>query len=427
MVALVCAGASAIRRVQLSSATIGTAVSLSVGFSPTLTDVDFRDITAAGNSVPAGISWTGTRLGDCGGNTKISFDAAKTVYWNLTGTQNWSATGWATTSGDTPAVNNFPLAQDTAIFDNTGAATIVNIDGCFNIGTLDMSARTSALTFGPQADITVYGNWVTGSGITYTDTGTGNSFTTFAGTSAQTITCAGKTLTQGVEIYGVSLTLLDAFATSSNDQFYLYRGTFDANGYNVTQTAGYFATSGTITRTLALGSGTWTIDSSIALVEWNVVTATGLTVTGTGTISLTSASAKQFVGGSVNYSGITLNQGGAGTLTISGINTFANISNTYSATGATTITFAAAQTVLDFTATGEAGRVLTINSSSSGNARTLTKASGIVSVNYMSIRDSAATGGAAWYAGANSVNTSNNTGWIFTAPDQSSSNFFSIF
>jgi len=37
-------------------------------------------------------------------------------------------------------------------------------------------------------------------------------------------------------------------------------------------------------------------------------------------------------------------------------------------------------------------------------------------VDYMSIKDSTATGGAAWYAGANSTNVSGNTGWIFSAP-----------
>ena len=91
------------------------------------------------------------------------------------------------------------------------------------------------------------------------------------------------------------------------------------------------------------------------------------------------------------------------------------IRDRYSATGATTITLGGTQTVSDFTASGEAGRVLTLKSSVDGTARTLNKTSGTVGVDYMSIRDSTATGGADWYAGANSTNVSNNTGWIFTA------------
>lgn len=61
------------------------------------------------------------------------------------------------------------------------------------------------------------------------------------------------------------------------------------------------------------------------------------------------------------------------------------------------------------------GRIL-INSSSSGTPATLSKSSGTVAGNYLSIKDSTATGGATWYAGANSVSVSGNTGWIFAAP-----------
>jgi hypothetical protein len=44
-----------------------------------------------------------------------------------------------------PATNNFPLAQDTAVFDDTGSAGTVTVQ-TFNIGAIDMSARTSAMT-----------------------------------------------------------------------------------------------------------------------------------------------------------------------------------------------------------------------------------------------------------------------------------------
>ena len=44
------------------------------------------------------------------------------------------------------------------------------------------------------------------------------------------------------------------------------------------------------------------------------------------------------------------------------------------------------------------------------------KSSGNVAANFMSIQDSTATGGANWYAGANSTDVSGNTGWIFGSP-----------
>ncbi len=420
----VCAGASAVRRISLMSSTPTVTRTLTVGTYTTKTDVDFSRIVAAGASSP----WSGTRLGNGGGNTSITFDAAKTVYWNLTGSQSWGSTGWAATSGGTPAVNNFPLSQDTAVFNNTGAATTVTISDAWQLGSVDMSARTSAMTLALSSSVMyIYGNLTIGTGVTLGGNSVDNQLVTM-GVGAQTLTSAGKTFINMLFVYGSSLTLLDAFSsssTSTNGAINLVRGTFDANGFNVTLSGGSFiSTSNTDARTAAVGSGTWSIGGSGT--AWNV-SATNLTVTGSGTISFTSASAKTFAGGSETYTNITVNQGGAGALTISGVNTLGNISNTYSATGATTITFAGNQTVSNFTAAGEAGRLLTINSSVNGTARTLTKTTGTVNVDYVSIRDSTATGGAVWTAGVNSVNVSNNTGWIFTAAPPSTGNFLMFF
>jgi hypothetical protein len=137
---LTAAGATAVRRVMLRSNTVGTTRTLTVG-TLSADDCDFSDITIAGTAAGG----SPTRAGDCGGNSGVTFPAPKTVYWNLTGNQNWSATAWATTSGGTPALDNFPLAQDTAVFDDTGAAGML---GCkrSTSAPVDMSARTSAMT-----------------------------------------------------------------------------------------------------------------------------------------------------------------------------------------------------------------------------------------------------------------------------------------
>ncbi len=161
---LTCAGASVVRRIFLQSNTVGTQQTLTVN-SLSADDCDFRDIVLAGTASGS----SPTRAGDCGNNSGITFPSPKTVYWNLAGTQNWSATGWATSSGGTPAVNNFPLAQDTAVFDNAGAAGTVTIDvAAWNIGTFDASARTSAMTFSTTTlSPLVYGNWLFGTGVIY--------------------------------------------------------------------------------------------------------------------------------------------------------------------------------------------------------------------------------------------------------------------
>jgi hypothetical protein len=71
----------------------------------------------------------------------------------------------------------------------------------------------------------------------------------------------------------------------------------------------------------------------------------------------------------------------------------------------------------------------TLTSSSAGNAWTISKSSGVVSnLDYLNIKDSTATGGATWYAGANSTNQGNNSGWIFAAAPGTSNNsgFFAL-
>lgn len=410
-------GGSAVRRIKLSSSATNTSRTLTVGTLTSLSDIDFSDITGAGAA-----SWaSGTRLGDCGGNTGITFPAAKTVYWNLAGNNNLSATGWAPGSGGTPAVNNFPLAQDIAVFDDAGAITSVISDYNWNFGSVDMSARTSAMTFNVSVSFSVYGSWINGSGTTIT----GSANLTFKNRTPKTITSAGKSFTCGFIIEAIlgAITLTDALVSSSN--ITLTYGTLSTAGFSVQSFQ--FLNNGTATRALTLGNTTWTITQG-SIASWNVV-ASGFTLNaGTSTISFNGSGAKTFTGGT----GLTyynINQGGAGALTIASTGTFNDIQNSYSATGATTITLATTSiSVANFTATGAAGKVLTLNSSVAGAARTITKTGGgTVSVDYMSIQDSTVTGtGASWYAGANSTNVSNNTGWIFTAPPSTgnTSNFF---
>jgi hypothetical protein len=363
------AGTDATMRHFVRSSVIGTTRTLTCA-AVSLTDVDFRDITIAGAAAPA----TGTRIGDCKGNSGVTFTAAANKYWNLAGGGNWSATGWATSSGGSPAVNNFPLAQDTCFFEATGlnSGATITINAAYNIGTIDMSARTAnTMTITTGSVINVYGNWINGTGTTVGGSGT----YVFASRSTQTVTSAGQTFPSQFDIsaFNGTVTLLDALTLSigSTSALSINNGTFNANGFNVTVSAanGGVTASSSFAKTIAVGSGTWTIAGSGT--TWSI-TSTGTTISGTGTISMTSSSAKTFQGGSLSYSGITLNQGGAGTLTITGNNTFANITNTYKATGATTIALGTTtQRVGSFTAAGEATRLLTLTGSSASSPCTL--------------------------------------------------------
>jgi hypothetical protein len=394
------AGTAASYRGFLASNTIGTQRTLAV---TTLTagaaDYDFRDIAVTGSAAPLSV----TRAGDCKGNSGITFPAAKTVYCRQTGSTSWGAIGvgsWSLTSGGAFDATAFPLAQDTAVFPAatypaSGLTTTINHS--YNIGTIDMSLRTTnTMTLATSTNTpTIYGNWINGTGITLTGTGQ----ITFAGRGSQTITSAGKTFTQRFNINtpSGSVTLQDAIVLSNttSNVITLTAGTFDANGYAVTcsSTVGVtgFGTAfgGTLAKTLALGSGTWTLAGSG--VPWNI-TGSNLTVTGTGTISLTSASAKSFTGGGIQTYP-TINQGGTGQLTINDSNKFSDITNT--AIGAVRFTSGTTNEFSAFNLNGTAGNLLTLGASTTSQA-TLGKPT-------------------TWYMGANSTDGGNNTGLTFTA------------
>ena len=381
------AGTNATMRTFVRSDTIGTTRTLTCAAVAAPTDIDFRDITIAGAAAPV----SGTRLSDCRGNSGITFPSAKTVYWITTGANNWAgalASSWALTQGGAFTHDAFPLAQDTAVFDNSrpGSGVTITINHSYNIGTIDMSARTgNTMTLATGSNQpTIYGNWINGTGTTLSGTGA----LTFAGRGSQTITSAGRTFTQQltVETPSGSVSILDALTTSAT--FRLTNGTFNTNNYATTVTA-FLPGNNTATRQLSLGSATLTINSSGAI--WNYA-GTNLTVTGTGTISLTSASAKTFAGGGIQTYP-TLNQGGAGTLTVSGSNKFANITDTaigrVQFTGGTTNIFDA------FNLSGDVGNLLQLGSTNTTQA-ILQKSS-------------------AWLMGANSTDAGNNTGLSFTA------------
>lgn len=389
------AGTNAAMRTFVQSNTIGTTRTLTCAAVASLTDIDFRDITIAGAAAPV----SGTRLGDCKGNSGITFPAAKTVYYRGTLSGQWSGTVWAATNGGTLDINQFPLAQDTAVFPSSptpypSSGNTVTVSANYNIGTIDMSARTSntmTLATGTTT-LTIYGNWINGTGTTLTGTGT----LTFAGRGSQTITSAGKTFTQSltVDTPSGSVTLQDAFTSdrSANAALALNAGTLSANGYSVTLTGvnsglALNTTNSSVPRVLAIGSGTWTI-AGVGSV--NNTNPTNLTVTGTGTISLTSASGKTFAGAGIQ-TWPTLNQGGTGTLTITGSNKFAGLTNT--AIGRIQFTGGTTNEFTSFDINGVAGNLLQLGSTNTTQA--ILKKPG------------------AWNVGANSTDAGNNTGLTF--------------
>lgn len=275
-------GSTGNRRMFVRSDTIGTSRTLTCAAIASMTDVDFRDITIAG----AAGTLSGTRLGDCGGNSNITFGAGSTKYWSLAAGGNWNATAWATSSGGTPADTNYPLAQDTVVIENTGLNTsaTITINGGWNIGSLDSSTRTNAMTLASSTNTPLfYGNFSYGSGVT--PTGTGNY--TFANRSTKTLNSGGKTFTQpvvinspngGIQLVTNDLTLGSTLTTT------LTQGTLDLN--NLVLTTGSFNSNNSNTRTIAFGTGN--ISCSGTGTVWTTATSTNLSTTGTQVVNVTS-------------------------------------------------------------------------------------------------------------------------------------------
>jgi hypothetical protein len=419
---LTCAGTSAVQRTFLQSDVIGTQCTLTAA-SLSATDCDFIDIVLAG----AAAGSSPTRAGDCGNNSGITFPAPKAVYWNLAGSQNWNATGWAASSGGTPAVNNFPLAQDTAVFDNTGSAGTVTINAVWNIGTFDASLRTSAMTFSSSTSSPlVYGDWKFGTGVTSSST-TGT--ITFSKKGTQTITSNGVQFGCPITINNPNayVQLADAFSLNSARTLTLASGTFDAVTYNVT--TGLFRNN-VSTNTLRMGSGTWSLSGTGSV--WQCF-QNPIIILGTSTIVLTdtSTSSRTFDSGgnSPYYNKLTIGGStGTSSLTIFGTNaTFGELASTK--TVAHTINFqnSATFTIGKWAVTGTVGNVVSVNSNASGAAFNISIAGPANSgINYLSVRDCtvSTTSPGEFYVGLNSTNVSGNTGPIFFTATPTPRNLF---
>lgn len=397
------------RRTFISSNTYGTQRTLTVtNITATVTDYDFRDIVISGTTL------TGTRIGNGTNCSGITFSAAKTVYWNKAAGGNWTDTdAWAASSGAGTASTNFPLMQDTAVIENTGlnASATVTLDSNPNIGSIDASTRTTAMGLAQPGLYRVYGNFVMGSGVTLS--GAANSVS-FLGSADQSVTMNTATFTRPMVIdkpVAGTVTLTDAFVSTST--LTLTSGILTASA-NVTFTTA--SITGSTSRTLNMGSGTWTLSGTGTV--WNAATTTSLTFNaGSANITLpdTSTTARTFSGGGLTYNKLTIG-GATGTsvLTINGTSTFGELASTK--TVAHTVRFQTNVTITTWSITGTSGNVVTVDSSAAGTRRTITMTNNTLgTVNYLNIRDIDLTQPNKFYVGNYSINSGNNRNIMFGA------------
>jgi hypothetical protein len=236
---LVSGSGSTIRRVMLTS--VGGVFTINAA-AVNLVDVDFVNIAGTGLAAP----FAGTRLGNvANGNSGITFDAPRTVYWNVPAGGTYTDTAWAASSGGTVALANYPLAQDTAIIEDTGLNTSATITVAANTAWMaDMSTRTNAMTFSVLNSTSLIGVFKLSTAVT------------FAGGTSQInvysnalVVTAGKTIERSFSVFN-GMVLGDTFTSSTQQQ--LLGGTLDLNGFDLTATI--FFTNVSTLRSIAFGT-----------------------------------------------------------------------------------------------------------------------------------------------------------------------------
>ena len=331
------------------------------------------------------------------GTGNITCNGAGGTLWTTSTITGLTVTG-------TPVVNiSYSGATATTLQQGIGISEANSISfnitaGTYSLNFFGSSANTGVrdLNFtgfsGTLAAITgpayLYGDLTFSSGMT---TAAVNPLT-FASTSAtaRIITSNGTAALIQFIFNGVGGTwrLADAATTQNMTQT---NGTLDLNGKTLTAAA---YTTATGTKNLTFNGGILAITNATT-TSFNNAQPTGYTTTagtGTGKISMTAATAKTFVGGGSTFN-CTLSNDGAGALTISGANTFTNIANGVQPTSFV-FPIATTQTVTNWNVSGTAGNLVTITSGTAGTPALLSKASGTVSSNYLSLKDNTALGGA---------------------------------
>jgi hypothetical protein len=366
---------------------------------------------------------------------------AANYYW-VGGSGNWSElANWASTSGGPGnAYSQVPTSADNVFFDAnsfTAAGQTVSINqtivNCFN---MDWTGVTNNPTFESATGrtLSIWGSLILVGNMNLTgfNTTTVDGGITFRATSSgHIINMMNKTVACRINFDGnAGAWNLAGGITTTNDIF-LLAGSVTTNNHPIT--CRLFNSSNSNVRGLSLGSSV--VTCTYSLFFWDVTNSTNFTFdAGTSHIIGSGSQAgfgTSFRGGGRTYYNLsftgTLTTALGGTLegnnffndvvflsagNITGNNTINNLTfspgNTYTLTSARTQII---QGLLNASGTCVAPVIIT---STLTTQSTISKASGIVSLQYVQLSKINAIGGATFEAN-NSIDLGNNTGWSFGA------------
>ncbi len=389
-----------------------------------------------------------------------AFNSKAANYFWVGGSGSWSnyAAHWATTSGGTVFHTQVPQSTDNVYFDaNSFSSTnqTVTVDQPV-VQCADMNwngvTKNPAFSGDYTNTLKIYGSLILSSGMDFTFEGAISFEATVLG---KTITTAGRAINATITFKGAGggWTLLDALTAN---WIYLSNGTLNTNN----QTVNAYSFTSTTSTTRVLNLGTSTFNLSFYGPMWNInpvgmtMNATSSTIKGVAT----SGGAQDFYGGGFTYNNVLFIGSQAGKIngnsiinnvsfaadgyiqcncTFNDVNfsgdafftsgsTFNNVTVSKSAEFTSSNTFnnltlspdqtyklqsGQTQTInTSLTASGNCGALIDIQSSVPGSQSTIAKASGSVTLAYVTLRDIKAIGGAAFTAN-HSSDMGNNSGW----------------
>lgn len=343
------------------------------------------------------------------------------------GSANWDNTAgskWSLTAGGSGG-QAVPTVNDDVFLDSSSGANTVTISASAICKSLDCTGFTGTLA-GSSA-LQVNGNITLVSGMTFSWSGE----LTIGNTNTCTLTSGGKSFSNTIHL-NINVTLGSTFVSTGG--FSIENPiTFDDGGFNFKC---LYLDLGSNAVTLTAGATTWEMtgyDVSNIAISFNNSGAKTLNLTAGHTFKFTNTSNTniryKFQVGN-GYAAYTLknvwfargastgNNFFDGNLTCTDIKDTGTAAHGLYFTGAL---FGGSYTFTTFTVSGSSGNVISIGSSDGSSISTvfshnLICSTGTISCDYLSITRSTASGGATFYAGANSTNVANNSGWIFTGP-----------
>ncbi len=402
---LYCRGAAANQRVWMAPSNSGGSVHISAG-STNIENSEVMDIIGSGAA-----SWdlsAATSVGDCGGNSGLTFCPSTDQHWTSASSGAWSdITKWT---------SRVPLAHDHVKMDKAfGTSQTVTTDMRHLGADIDWTGATwtTGLTWAFSNAINNFGSLTLIAGLTLS---TAQNFGFRGRTGPCTIDTKGVTWIHRSIFTAPSSTYNLAANAAINNRIDVNAGTFSANGHDLSATVLFGASTTAFGQGyFDPGSGTTTLTASGGAGDCLSFTNT-IVLPHTGTIKFTdtSNSSLSISAGGNTFRKLWLNRA-ASTGDINWKNSVyvMNVLDGGTAAHAHKPTAGITFTYDEWHITGTAGNVVQITCASAYNL--VAARGGTVSVDYLNIDHANVPAGQKFYVGTHSTDSGNNVNVTFTA------------